>query len=92
MVAAVEGDKKTVLSLAVDAGRETSSPPPWRVSVWCIANLLLSLLNTCEDFLVYRNLVKRGEFFTTNPGENTRGGEGRETFSLCHAVSPCHLK
>jgi hypothetical protein len=30
-----------------------------------------SLMNTCEDFLVARNLVKEGKFFTTNPSENT---------------------
>jgi hypothetical protein len=28
-------------------------------------------MDTCENFLVAKNLVKRGEFFTKNPGENT---------------------
>jgi hypothetical protein len=39
--------------------------------VYCITDLLSSLMDTCEDFLVARNLAKRGEFFTANPGENT---------------------
>jgi hypothetical protein len=32
---------------------------------------LFSLMNTCEDFLVAKKLVKRGEFFTKNPSEDT---------------------
>jgi hypothetical protein len=28
-------------------------------------------MDSCEDFLVAKNLVERGEFFATNPGENT---------------------
>ena len=43
-----------------------SSPPLYTISL----TLLSSLMDTCENFLVARNLVKQGEFFTTNPGEN----------------------
>ena len=34
------------------------------------SNLLSSLMDTCENFLITQALVKKGEFFATNLGEN----------------------